>query len=202
MGSQVLAATQNAHKLAELRAILAPLGVRVLTPADIGGIPDVPEEGATFAANAIAKARTIAAATGLPACADDSGLEVAALGGEPGVYSARYAGPGATDAQRIAKLLARLAPSADRSARFVCVIAVATPAELVGTATGEVRGHLLAAPRGARGFGYDPVFVPDGETRSFAEMAPAEKDALSHRGRALHAAVAAGLFAALPDAPV
>lgn len=193
----ILAASGNQHKVRELQAILAPLGVRVLTPDDVGGIPEVEETAETFAENAVHKAVTVAAAVGMQVCADDSGLEVFALGGEPGVYSARYAGPDATDAERMAKLQARLAPHADRSARFVCVIAVAAPAALVGTARGEIRGEIALAARGQSGFGYDPIFVPEGHASTFAELSAAEKDQISHRGRALRIAVESGLF----DAP-
>jgi XTP/dITP diphosphohydrolase len=189
MAREFLAATGNAHKLGEFRAILEPLGVRILTPREVGGIPEVVEDGATFAANAILKARAIAAATGRTVIADDSGLEVLALGGAPGVLSARYAGPGASDAQRMDLLLQRLAPHTDRRARFVCVIAVASPDRLLGTVEGEILGTIAPAPRGAHGFGYDPLFVPTGEARTFAEMTGAEKDAISHRGRALRLAV-------------
>lgn len=191
---QLLAATSNAHKLAELRAILAPSGIVCLSADDIGGIPDVEETGETFEANAILKATEVARATGHVVFADDSGLETFALDGEPGVFSARYAGPDATDADRIAKLQRRLAPHRDRSARFVCVIALASPTALLGTATGEVRGVIAPASRGESGFGYDPVFVPDGYDRTFAELPAGAKDRISHRGNALKNALAAGLF--------
>lgn len=203
----IVAATNNAHKLGEIRQILTPLGIQVLAARDVGGIPDVAEDADSFVGNATKKAVESAAAIGRPVLADDSGLEVFALGGEPGIYSARYAGPDATDAQRLAKLLARLAPHPDRGGRFVCVIALATPAGLVGSAAGEIRGSIAPAPRGQGGFGYDPIFVPAGEHRSFAEMQPSEKDAISHRARALQRAVAEGLFrrvadsAASPQAP-
>jgi XTP/dITP diphosphohydrolase len=187
----ILAATANRHKLAELRGILAPLGIPVLDPAELGGIPDVEETGTTFTANAILKATTIARHTGRRVFADDSGLEVFALGGEPGIYSARYA---PTDAERIAKLLGRLPPDADRAARFVCVIAVADPEGLVGTAEGEVRGAIGHQPRGRNGFGYDPIFIPAGFACTLAELTAAEKDRISHRGHALRQALQQGLF--------
>lgn len=193
--SKLLLASNNRGKLRELQEILSGSGVEVLTPQAIGGIPEVEESGSTFAENAILKATQVAAATGLSVCADDSGLEVVALGGEPGVRSARYAGPGASDADRCAKLLNRLAGVSDRRARFVCVIAVATPAGLVGTAEGEVRGRLIDAPRGHNGFGYDPLFVPDGHTETFAELDGPAKERISHRGNALRAALARGLLA-------
>ena len=143
---------------------------------------------------AILKATAVATATGYTVFADDSGLEVFAIGGEPGVYSARYAGADASDADRCQLLLERLAMHADRSARFVCVVAVASPDGLIGTADGEVRGTIADAPRGTSGFGYDPVFVPDGFDGTFAELSAGEKDRISHRGNALKIAVAAGLF--------
>lgn len=188
---RLLLATQNAHKLSELRAILAPLGVAVLSPADVGGTPEVEETGTTFAANAILKATTVAKATGCRVVADDSGLEVAALAGAPGVYSARYA---PTDEARVAKLLANLADQTDRTARFVCVIAVADPDGAIGIAEGEVRGRIDHAPRGHNGFGYDPIFVPDGFTATFAELSAADKARVSHRGNALRRAVELQLF--------
>jgi len=191
---QIVAATSNPGKLREICQILAPLGLSVLTPADVGGLTDVTEDGETFAENAVKKVISAVADCGLPALADDSGLEVLALGGAPGVRSARYAGVGATDADRMAKLLAEMPGGEDRRARFVCVVAVATPTQLLGTAVGEVGGQIIAAPRGANGFGYDPLFVPDGFTETFAELPNSVKNGLSHRAGALRAAVADGLF--------
>ncbi|MFA4944635.1 MAG: RdgB/HAM1 family non-canonical purine NTP pyrophosphatase [Lentisphaeria bacterium] len=199
---RILAATNNAHKLTELRAILAPHGITVLGLHEAGVTLEVEEDGETFAANAIKKAHAGAAAAGLPVLADDSGLEVAALGGAPGVRSARYAGGGAGgagDAANLRKLLTEMRDVADRRARFVCVIAVAAPGgRLLGTAEGEVRGQLCRAPRGHGGFGYDPAFIPDGFAETFAELPAATKNRLSHRANALRAALAAGLFATLP----
>ena len=190
----ILAATGNAHKIEEMAAILAPAGITVLGAADVGGIPEVVEDGTTFRENAVKKALEVAAATGLMVVADDSGLEVAALGGEPGIHSARYAGEGGNDGRNVAKLLKRLAGEKDRRARFVCVIAVAGPAGLVGTAEGEVAGSILHQPRGEGGFGYDPVFVPLGHEKTFAELPAAVKNGMSHRRNALAAGLAAGLF--------
>lgn len=184
-GSPLLAATGNRHKLIELRAILQPHGIEVLGADDVGGIPAVEEDGKTFVANASKKAAVVAAATGRNVLADDSGLEVLALNGEPGVYSARYAGESSDDQANVAKLLDRLGDGTDRRARFVCVIAIASPAGVVGTAAGEVRGRILDAPRGAGGFGYDPVFVPDGFEQTFAELPAETKNRLSHRADAL-----------------
>ncbi|NLD43708.1 MAG: RdgB/HAM1 family non-canonical purine NTP pyrophosphatase [Chloroflexi bacterium] len=193
---ELLAATGNAHKVDEMRAILAPAGVRLLSARDVGGLPEVDEDGATFRENAIKKACAIAAATGRRVIADDSGLEVAALDGAPGVRSARYAGAGGNDGRNVAKLLAALDGRSDRRARFVCVVAVAGPEGLVGTAEGEVRGRIGDQPRGQGGFGYDPVFIPDGYEQTFAELPDEVKNAMSHRGRALAAALAQGLLAA------
>jgi XTP/dITP diphosphohydrolase len=191
----ILAATSNAHKLCELRSILGAAGITVIGADAVGGIPDVVEDGDSFAANAAKKAIEVAQATGRTVFADDSGIAVDALGGAPGIYSARYAGEGASDAQNLALLLERMADEPDRSARFVCVIALASPQGLIGTARGELPGSLLTAPRGEAGFGYDPIFVPDGDSRSLAEMTAAEKDAISHRANALRVALAEGLFA-------
>jgi XTP/dITP diphosphohydrolase len=190
----ILAATSNAHKLCELRSILGSAGITVIGAADVGGIPDVVEDGDSFVANAAKKAIEVAQATGQTVFADDSGIAVDALDGAPGIYSARYAGEGATDAQNLALLLERMSGETNRAARFVCVIALASPDGLIGTARGELPGELLTAPQGGAGFGYDPIFVPDRETRSLAEMSAAEKDAISHRANALHKALADGLF--------
>ena len=186
----LLIATNNRGKLREYRQILAGLPF-VLTSLDEQGLDfEVPEEGATFAANAIAKARAYAAASGLLTLADDSGLEVEALGGEPGVRSARYAGEGASDAERIALLLSRLTgvPPERRQARFVCVIAVAEPGGQVRTVTGHVSGVIAPRPKGSGGFGYDPVFYIPELGRTMAELSAAEKNRISHRARAGQAA--------------
>jgi len=194
MTNEIVAATGNRHKIAEIQAILAPLGLRVLGANEVGGMPDVLEDGETFRDNAVKKALGCAQALGRTVLADDSGLEVFALNGAPGVHSARYAGEGGNDGRNLSKLLREMTDIVDRRARFVAVIAVATPEGLIGTAEGEVRGVITTAPRGQGGFGYDPVFVPEGETETFAELPAAVKNTMSHRGNALKAAVAAGLF--------
>ena len=191
----LLVASGNRHKLEEIRTILAPCGLRILGAAEVGGLPEVIEDGLTFCANAVKKAREVAVAKKLPALADDSGLEVVALAGRPGVFSARYAGQPGDDAANNRKLLADLAGVTDRRARFVCVIALALPdGRLLGTAEGEVRGRILEAPRGTQGFGYDPLFLPDGGEQTFAELAETAKHQLSHRGNALRQALATGLI--------
>lgn len=179
-------ATHNAHKVREFSRILAPLQIEVIT-ADL---PAVEETGATFEENAYLKAASACAAAGLPAIADDSGLCVHVLNGAPGVHSARWAGEGVSDAARNRKLLARLAdvPREDRLAKFVSVICCVFPKQGAAagdilTVRGECEGEIAFAPRGEDGFGYDPIFLCGG--RTYAEMTGAEKDAVSHRGRAL-----------------
>lgn len=181
---KLLIATNNRGKLAEYAAIFATAPLELLTLADAGLDWDVEESGATFAENATLKARAYGRASGLSTLADDSGLEVAALDGAPGVQSARWAGP--TDADRNAALLARLAdvPWARRQARFVCHSVLWLPDGHEVAAVGAVEGRILFAPRGAHGFGYDPIFYIEEVGRSAAELTRAEKNALSHRGRA------------------
>ena len=174
-------ATHNQHKLQELQRILAPLGIEAIT-ADLS---EVEETGTTFAENAFLKAQSACRETGLPAVADDSGLEVEALDGRPGVYSARYAGENATDAQRMEKLLGELegVPAEKRGARFVSAVCSVFPDGERIQAEGECPGAIAFAPAGEDGFGYDPVFLCGEKT--FAQMTAAEKDAVSHRGKAL-----------------
>ena len=189
MTVRLVLATHTAAKLVELRRILEAEGIgdiELLSAADVD-LPDVEETGTTFAANALLKARAGAQATGLACLSDDSGLTVAALGGAPGVWSARYAGTHGDDAANLAKVLEDTAQATNRSARFVCVAALVTPDGQQHTALGVLDGTLTTAPRGDHGFGYDPIFVPDGDTRTTAEMTAAEKDAISHRGRAFRA---------------
>jgi XTP/dITP diphosphohydrolase len=180
---RIVLASGNAHKARELGRLLE--GWEVETFA--GGLPE--ETGETFVENARLKARHVHAALGGAewVLADDSGIEAAALHGVPGVRSARYAGEDATDEQNLAKLIGALAESDDRRVRYVAELVAIAPDGGEVTARGELTGTLAAAPRGTGGFGYDPAFVPDGETRTVAEMSPGEKDAISHRARAARA---------------
>jgi XTP/dITP diphosphohydrolase len=186
----VVLASGNAGKLKELAAVLAPRGFE-LVPQTALGIGAVEETGETFVANALLKARHAARVAGLPALADDSGIEVDALGGRPGVWSARYAGAGATDRANLQKLLDELrdVPDERRTARYRCVIAFVRSAgdEDPIVTEGTWEGRILQSGRGSGGFGYDPVFLPVGLARSAAELEAAEKDARSHRGQALRA---------------
>ena len=194
MTKQLVIATGNKHKVLEMKEILAPLGYDVLSAAECGGMPDVVEDADTFQGNACKKAIETAKALGRMVLADDSGLQVFALNGEPGVYSARYAGEGGNDGRNLAKLLGKMQGVTDRSARFVCVIAVAKPEGLVGFAEGEVRGTIALAPAGNGGFGYDPGFIPNGYDKTFGELPPEVKNSLSHRANALKAAINKGLL--------
>ena len=207
-------ATRNPHKVRELERILTPLVPGLAPGAVVGaldlaglGLPDpgdVPETGVTFAENALLKARAVAAVTGLPAVADDSGLCVGVLGGSPGVFSARWAGRHGDDDANLKLLLAQLADVADphRAAWFECAAALVVPGaradglDLERVGAGRLHGALATAPRGTGGFGYDPVLVPEGGSRTCAELTPQEKDAISHRGQALRA-VAPDVAAAL-----
>ncbi|MSS70821.1 MAG: XTP/dITP diphosphatase [Candidatus Latescibacteria bacterium] len=182
-------ATRNAHKVREIGQVLGP-GFRLRSLADFPEVPEVPEEGETFEANAVQKAAFAARALGVPAMADDSGLEVDALQGAPGVRSARFAGERATSAENNAKLLRLLkgVQEAQRSARFRCVIALALPDGTARTAEGACAGRIAEAPRGTGGFGYDPLFIPDGYDRTFAELGEEVKNRISHRAHALRRA--------------
>jgi XTP/dITP diphosphohydrolase len=180
---RLVVATRNEHKLRELEQLMRPHDLEPL-PDDVQ-LP--PETGTTFADNALGKARVAAAATGRPAIADDSGIEAAALKGAPGVWSARYAGDGATDAENLAKLLREVAPDGDTRVAYVCAMAFVEPGGSEQVVHGRCEGRLTHDPRGSGGFGYDPAFVPDdypGDERTMAELDPEEKDAISHRGRA------------------
>ena len=191
--SRVMLATNNEAKLAELRRIVAATApnVQVLGLADAPRYPHPAETERTFAGNALLKARACLAAIGLPALADDSGLEVDVLNGMPGVRSARWAGPQADDAENNALLLRQLAdvPPADRTARFVCAMAAVLPNGTEHVRLGVMSGRLVEAPMGQNGFGYDPLFLADGQAMTNAELAPAAKDSISHRGQAVRAIV-------------
>lgn len=185
----VLLATRNAGKVAELRRILAPYGVELVGLDDVTPYEPGPETAATFSENALAKAREAVQHTGLPAVADDSGLAVDALNAMPGVLSARWCGRHGDDRANLELVLAQLqdVPDERRSAAFVCAAAWALPDGREGVVERELRGTLVRAPRGSGGFGYDPIFVPEGLDRTTAELTPADKDAISHRGKAFRA---------------
>lgn len=182
--TEFVLATANPDKAAEIQAVLGP-GVRLRPRPE--SVAEVDETGVTLEENARIKAAALAEATGLPAIADDTGLEVDALNGRPGVYSARFAGEAATYADNVAKLLADLGRAEARTARFRTVALARWPDGREVVAEGSVPGTIANSPRGTGGFGYDPVFVPAGGTRTFAEMTPDEKNAQSHRGRAFRA---------------
>ena len=187
----MLLASNNAHKLSEYHALFAGLPLALQVPKDLGLMLDVAETGRTFTENAVLKAQAFARAAGGAALADDSGLEVDALGGLPGTRSRRYAGEDATDTERMALLLERLrgVVTAERTARFRCVIAVAAAdGSLLGSVEGAVEGLIATEPRGTHGFGYDPVFWLPEHGCTMAELSPEEKNAISHRARAAAAA--------------
>lgn len=185
----LLIATGNRHKFQEISAILNFPHLSLVSLRDLAGAPQIVEDGETFEANAIKKAATLARFSGLWTLADDSGLEVDTLHGEPGVWSARYAGEPSNDAANNRKLLANLKGASDRRARFRCVIALAAPDGKVRTVSGACEGALLTMVKGRGGFGYDPLFVPNGYTLTFAELSPDIKNTISHRARALALAV-------------
>ncbi len=191
MTARLVLATRNQHKVEELHRILgaADLDVDIVSLADYPDAPEVPETGSTFADNALLKALAISRVTGLPAVGDDSGLAVDALNGMPGVLSARWSGQHGDDSANLRLVLGQLADVPDErlSAAFVCAAAVALPDGICEVVEGVVSGHLVREPRGTGGFGYDPIFVPDGGSLTMAELPATEKDAISHRGRALRA---------------
>ncbi len=184
---KIVLATGNKKKVEEIKRIFGGQDINFLTLDAFPGCPDIEEDGKTFRANAVKKAVHAARFTNCPAVADDSGLEVFALGGAPGVFSARYAGAGADDNKNVRKLLADMKhlEGGERDARFVCCIALALPDGRYKTFTGYARGSIGKRRRGGNGFGYDPLFYPEGYKQTFAEMTAAEKDFLSHRGKAL-----------------
>jgi len=187
---RLLIATRNAHKLREIREIFCAPGLELLGADEAGSLPDVVEDRDTFEANAVKKAAVLAGASGMFTLADDSGLEVACLGGRPGVYSARYAGEPVDYAANNRKLLEEMQGAEDRSARFRCVVALAEPGGPAETVAGVCPGRICEALRGAEGFGYDPLFVPEGYDQTFAEMPASLKNRISHRAAALRAAAA------------
>ena len=190
-GGRLVIASHNEGKVREIRALLAPLGLTVASARE-HGVPEPEETGDSFAANARLKAHAVARATGLPALSDDSGLVVPALGGAPGIYSARWAGPGKDFSVALARV-ARELGAGDRAAHFVCALALAWPDGEDQVFEGTVHGHLVFPPRGTKGFGYDPIFVPEGHTMTFGEMEQTAKHAISHRARAFAAFVRACL---------
>ena len=184
--SYIVAATKNAHKVEEYRELLKDQNVEIKSLLDYPGYTEVEESGSTFQENAEIKAVAACKYCDVPAFADDSGLEVEALDGAPGIFSARYA---PTDSERIAKLLKALEGKENRRARFTCSVAIAVNGEAVATFTGHVYGVITDAPRGNNGFGYDPVFLPDGFDKTFGEMSEDEKNKISHRAAACRQAI-------------
>ena len=183
---KIVLASHNPHKAEEFAALLDGLGLEIVSAGALD-LPEPEETGESFAENAALKAKAAAKASGLPALADDSGLSVYALGGAPGIYSARWAGPEKDFTAAMRRIETELAGQNDRRAAFICVLAYAQPDGRVETFEGRCEGELVWPPRPGRAFGYDPVFVPSGETRSFSEMTGAEKDFHSHRGKAVAA---------------
>lgn len=190
LSGQLLVASHNAGKVREIAALLAPLGVEAVSASTLG-LPEPEETETTFVGNATLKARAAAEASGLPALADDSGLEVFALGGDPGVYSARWAGPRRDFRVAMQRVWDELsANGGDSAARFISVLALAHPDGAVDVFEGDVHGRIVWPPRGGKGFGYDPIFQPAGHTRTFGEMSEDEKLPLTHRARAFEKFVA------------
>jgi XTP/dITP diphosphohydrolase len=191
-GDTLLVATHNPGKLREIAELLAPFGIRAKGAAEMR-VPEPEETGTTFAQNALLKAEAATRGSGLPALADDSGLCVAALAGAPGIYSARWAGPDKNFAAGISRIESELREkgATDFSAKFVCVLAFAAYPRETHTFEGEVRGRLEFPPRGSKGFGYDPIFVPEGLSQTFGEIDPVRKHAMSHRARAFEKFLAA-----------
>ncbi|MEQ9641899.1 MAG: RdgB/HAM1 family non-canonical purine NTP pyrophosphatase [Alphaproteobacteria bacterium] len=183
-GGELVVASHNQGKIDEIAALLAGRPVRLLGAAELG-LPEPEETGSTFAANAMLKARAAVAGSGKPSLADDSGIAVAALGGDPGIFSARWAGPNRDFMVAMGKVQDALGDNSDRRARFISVLALAWPDGHVELFEGTVDGTLVWPPRGTNGFGYDPMFVPEGRAQTFGEMTPDEKEKLSHRARSM-----------------
>jgi XTP/dITP diphosphohydrolase len=198
-GGRLVIASHNPGKVREIAELLAPFKVDCVAAGELE-LAEPAETGGSFAANASLKAVAAAKATDLPALADDSGLVVDALGGAPGVYSARWAGPKKDFAMAMQRVERQLGPKVDRRAHFTCVLALAWPDGQVECFEGEVQGRLVWPPRGERGFGYDPIFLPEGRSQTFGEMDPAGKHAISHRAAAFRLLVAA-CFAPARSAP-
>ena len=184
---KLIIASNNKHKIYEIKKILGSRFEEILSLKEAGIDHETVEDGVTFMENAVKKAREIAEISGSVALADDSGITAHALGDKPGVYSARFAGVHGNDAANNALLLASLADKPDKSAHYTCAMAVAYPDGTLVSAEGYMHGSITSDARGERGFGYDPIFIPDGETRTVAEMTDEEKNAISHRGKALAA---------------
>jgi XTP/dITP diphosphohydrolase len=184
---EVVIATRNSGKLREIQAILSPLRLKILSLWDFPDVPEIIEDGQTFEENAVKKAAAVSRQTGRMAIADDSGLAVDALQGRPGVFSSRYAGEKATDAERYQKLLKEMTgtPQGNRGAAFICAMAVASPKGKVEVVEGECRGEIAFAPKGSHGFGYDPVFYLPKWGKTMAELEPEVKNRISHRAQAL-----------------
>lgn len=182
---EVIAATKNKGKIKEMQEILSPLDIKIISQQEIGMELDIEETGDTFAKNALIKARAVAMVCDSPVLADDSGICVDALGGAPGVRSARYAGEGASDEDKINKMLKEIGDNENRNAKFVTSVAFIFPDGREITAEGEVKGHITKEPHGNNGFGYDPIFFSEELGKTFAESSDEEKNSVSHRGRAL-----------------
>lgn len=189
-GDKLVIATHNAGKLVEIAELLAPFGVEV-TSAGALGLPEPEETGSSFIANAELKARAAAQASGLPALADDSGLSVSGLGGQPGIYSARWAGPGKDFGPAMERVQRELGDNPDRRCAFICALTICWPDGEMRSFEGRVEGTVVFPPRGRNGFGYDPMVQPDDSDLTFGEMTPAAKHAISHRARAFAQLVAA-----------
>ncbi|MFH1710430.1 MAG: XTP/dITP diphosphatase [bacterium] len=189
MAQDLIIATKNKGKVREIKHVLKPLGSKILSLLDLPKMPDIKETGKTFEENAVRKAKTIAKKTKELVLADDSGLEVKAMKGKPGIRSARYAGPNPTTIRLCRKLLKEMKDRKDRRARFVCVIVIAGPKKL-RTVKGICSGSITLEMKGRHGFGYDPIFVPDGYNKTFAQMPLKLKNKISHRGKALQKAKA------------
>ena len=188
-GGKLVIASHNLSKVAEIVELLVPFGADIISAGELD-LPEPIEDGDSFSANAQLKARVAAKATGVPALADDSGLVVAALGGEPGIHSARWAGPEKDFGLAMGRIKQELGRATNRRAHFACVLALAWPDNHIETFSGKVHGTLVWPPRGNLGFGYDPMFVPDGHTVTFGELEPQAKQAISHRAKAFEKLVA------------